>query len=458
MKPAIVNLSLLLATVVAAADAGGAEPSLANLWQERIHSVVAIEYTVESELSSRTVTSFGVAVDNHGTVVLPWDAVDPSVPVSQLQHFKAYLPGKVEGHDATYLGSSDVFRFQYVRTDAKTAAELVPITRWGVQTRMHAKMMNESGPLFLQEQLGQPVWGIGLRSKEEGFAPYLLRSCISLTQAAPELMCVTQEATAGPGLPVFDSAGGWVGLAANSYGQTYLEYSPHRRDGEPVMLVNLEESSAYFWSPALYDAFQTLPQDSSGRPITWAGAMALSPQPDGTLRVEQVGEGPGRDAGLRPGDVIVAVDGGYFSALYPLSLELEAFQNKILRERPGDRLKLTVRRVGSELSLAIPLTDMPKLAREAQRRLFAGPAVVIREPVASDGYGDGAIVAEVRPDGRAAAAGLRAGDRIVAIDSSPAGPFFETAGRLGTVDAEVALAVRRPGEETPVTLHVHWTR
>ncbi|HZZ57540.1 MAG TPA: PDZ domain-containing protein, partial [Opitutaceae bacterium] len=451
VKLAIVNLSLLLATAVPGAD-------LPDLWQARLRSVAAVDYTVAAEIGPHEVTSFGVAVDRNGTLVLPWEAVDASVPIAQLQHFRVYLPGESEGHDATYLGSSAYWGFQYIRADAATAARLAPITEWGRRWRFtqDAGVAADAAPGDVR--IGESVWGIALRSKEEAFAPYLLMSHVALVQRIPQTVGITQEAVAGPGLPVFDRAGNWIGLAASSFGQDYLEYSPERPKGGPVMLVNLEESSAFVRSAECAGGFRSLPAGPDGRPIPWIGSIALAGLPDGSLQVDQVEPGsPAAESGLRPGDRIVGENGRPRRPLVPLSSEVAAFQRELEWARPGEALHLQVRRDEGSVTITVVVADAPKLVREAQRRYYPGPGVVIREPVAADGGGDGAIVADERPEGPAAAAGLRIGDRIVAIDGSPAGSFFETAGRLAAQGGAATLTVERAGSG-PNTLHVHWNR
>jgi S1-C subfamily serine protease len=63
----------------------------------------------------------------------------------------------------------------------------------------------------------------------------------------------------------------------------------------------------------------------------------------GGALVEEVLPGtPAERAGLRPGDVITAVDGQEIGPRLPLSALVQKYQ-------PGDRVKLTVRRDGGEL-------------------------------------------------------------------------------------------------------------
>jgi serine protease Do len=67
------------------------------------------------------------------------------------------------------------------------------------------------------------LWGIGLRNKDEDFTPYFLTSQLALIQALPQQTGIAQQEVAGPGLPVFNEDGVFIGLAASSFGQTFLQ-------------------------------------------------------------------------------------------------------------------------------------------------------------------------------------------------------------------------------------------
>jgi S1-C subfamily serine protease len=68
------------------------------------------------------------------------------------------------------------------------------------------------------------------------------------------------------------------------------------------------------------------------------------------LRVEQ--GSPADRAGIRPGDVITAVDGAAVSSL-------ESFLGQLRRRDPGDRIGLTVVRDGSERQVQLTLAERP---------------------------------------------------------------------------------------------------
>ncbi len=74
----------------------------------------------------------------------------------------------------------------------------------------------------------------------------------------------------------------------------------------------------------------------------WLGLQRVDEDPpDGVQVLRVVPRGPARRAGLRPGDVVLEVNG----AVSPTAAELDRL---VARHRPGETVRLTVRRRGSE--------------------------------------------------------------------------------------------------------------
>ena len=117
--------------------------------------------------------SYGTVIDGHGTIILPAASVDQRLSPDQLKEFKVYLPGDRRGYPATYLGQDALTGWHFVRADPKLAARLTPVTAFSA---------HGASPVPV---LGEELWGIGLRPKEEDLMPYLMQSHLALTQAAP---------------------------------------------------------------------------------------------------------------------------------------------------------------------------------------------------------------------------------------------------------------------------------
>ncbi len=147
----------------------------------------------------------------------------------------------------------------------------------------------------------------------------------------------------------------------------------------------------------------------------------------GALLADVIKEGPADKAGLRPGDVVVAVNGK------PI-----ADNNQLTRDvgvvPPGKLVKIEVVREGKEKSFDVTLaprpdeTDQPgKSAKESGGKEGGDllglsvenltPELARRAQV--DPATRGAVVVEVAPDSPGAGAGLEPGDLIVELNRQP---------------------------------------
>lgn len=141
----------------------------------------------------------------------------------------------------------------------------------------------------------------------------------------------------------------------------------------------------------------------------------------GAVVSQVVPGGPAARAGLREGDVVVAVDGERIH-------EGRELQRAVLRKGVGATLRLEVVRDGKRRTLTVKTDERPSseaARREPARNARGGSASFglslaqvppqVAQELGIEG-GQGAIVAEVRPDGAAARAGIERGDVILEAD------------------------------------------
>ena len=299
--------TLFLAAAACACAARAAD--LPTLMAERVKCTVAVEYVTQTELERRPTVAYGTVVDNEGTIILPSAAIDLRISPKQIRDFKVYIPGDPDGTPAEYLGRDAFTGWHFVRASASIRSRLVPVTSF-----------SGAGPAR-DASLADEVWGIGIRNKDEDFTPYILRSSVALIQLLPQRTAIAQQEVAGPGLPVFDRDGRFVGIGSSSFGQTFLEFTGADRDGSPIMLVNLEESSAFLVASEVIPNIGRIPKNLFGRPLAWLGAYGLEPmdrevasflklESQSGAVVSEVLEGsPGEKAGLKAHDIILGVDG-----------------------------------------------------------------------------------------------------------------------------------------------------
>ena len=445
---------VLLCCGLAAGSAFGA--TLADLFTERLKSVVAVEFFVQDEIERHPVGVQGTVIDANGTIILPAASILPAVPPGQLHDFKVYRPGSTEPFNAVYLGQDAFTGWHFVRVEEKARGLFVPVTQYPV--------------IASDPALGEEYWGIGLRNKDEDFMPYLLSSRVALVTKLPQKTAILGNEVAGPGLPVFNAAGQLAGLAQTSFGQNFLLFS-HNQNGTPILLVNVEESSVVLVADEVLPYLGRVPESVTGRPIAWLGAYGLQPMDpevakllklehqSGVVLSDIMEDSPAAKAGLQERDIVLALDGQPLPRLKPDRIVAGYLGQEILRRRPGQTITLTVARDGARQDLKVTLGDEPKLVREAERKYFEKLGFTAREFLVNDSLAHrvkpaerrGVIVQFVKPGSPVAAAGLQPDDWLREIDGDEIKTYAQALERLAAIDAgkgrpEAVLLVSRAGE------------
>jgi Do/DeqQ family serine protease len=174
--------------------------------------------------------------------------------------------------------------------------------------------------------------------------------------------------------------------------------------------------------------------------------------------VSDITEGSaGERAGLRRGDVILAVDG------QPIT-DSNALRNRIASSKPGTTVALTVARNGDEHTLKATLGELASNAavRGAQDDDGAtrGAFGLNVEPLTSERARElgvsaesGVVIAAVAPDSPAADAGLRAGDVIEIVDGKKVANVDDLRAALNAKSERPALVlIHRKDQSLFITL------
>lgn len=450
----LAGLFALLAAAISRAD------DLPALFKERVASVVAVEFFTESELDRRPTIAAAVVADAKGTLALPPNTINAYVPPDKLKDFRIYLPGRPasEYSAGQYLGQDPVSGWHFVRAEEKLRARLKAITAFAAK---------DASP---EPMIGEEFWGIGLRGKDEDFLPYFMLSRISLLQSLPERTAIALGEVASPGLPVFARDGAFAGLAVGGFGQTYMQYSRNDR-GLPVMLLNLEESAVFQLAAEATPWLARAPASVSGRPISWLGTYGLQPMDpevatflklgdqSGCVVSEVLETSPAEAAGLKPRDIILALDGQPLPRFKPDRVVVTYFERKVSERKPGDTVALTVLRGTERVEIKATLVEQPKLLREADRTYFDRLGFTAREFVYGDGImrrvklaaHKGVVAHFVKNSGPAGTAGLRSDDWIQEVDGTEVKTYAEAVAKLAAIEAdttrnEFVLLTSRIGE------------
>ncbi|MBO6639489.1 MAG: DegQ family serine endoprotease [Roseitalea sp.] len=182
------------------------------------------------------------------------------------------------------------------------------------------------------------------------------------------------------------------------------------------------------------DAFERPYLGADFQPVTPQIAESLGlDRPLGALVIDVDPDGPAGAAGLRAGDVVLAIDGA--AVEHP-----DALGYRLATIGPGSTTALTILSRGRERAVEIVLARPPE-TRPAQETLikgaspFAGAVVAnlsprLRQRLNLPGRGEGVVVTQIERGAPALRAGLRPGDVIVAVNGRP----------IATVEDVVRLA------------------
>ena len=441
--------SALVASVASAAP-------LPELFNERLKSVVAVEFFMQAETERQPVTVMGTVIDAQGTIILPPAAILPGIPPAQLKDFKVYRPGSTESANAEYLGQDPYTGWHFLRVEEKIRHDLVPITRYA--------------PIPGDPALSDELWGIGLRNRDEDFMPYFLSARVATVMKLPQKTAILGSEVASPGLPVFNASGQFAGLAQTSFGQNFLIFSRNQH-GNPILLVNVEESSVVQLADEVLPNLGRVPTSVTGRPIAWFGAYGLQPMDpevakllklenqSGVVVSDILDGSPADQAGLKERDIVLAIDGQPLPRLKPDRVVVGYFGQEILRHRPGETLVLTILRGTARQEIKVKLGDEPKLAREADRHYLERLGFTVREFISADGIMQrvkpseqtGVVVQFVKQGSAVSTAGLRPDDWIKEIDGEEVQTYAQALAKLSAIEAdtkraEFVLLVSRNGE------------
>ena len=187
------------------------------------------------------------------------------------------------------------------------------------------------------------------------------------------------------------------------------------------------------------------------QPVTSDIAHSLGMSlPSGALVAELWPEGPAARAGLKPEDVILSVDGKAVADPAAVTYALGS-------SRPGQSLKLGVRRAGTNLTLSLRAEAPPAIPARDERAIsgrnpFDGATVVNLSPAVADELGidpfagRGVMVTKMTR-GFAMNAGLRPGDLIRRVNGREISTVRDLTAVVGSDGGQWQVTIVRGGQE-----------
>ncbi len=174
------------------------------------------------------------------------------------------------------------------------------------------------------------------------------------------------------------------------------------------------------------------------------------------ILVSQVAPGsPAEKAGLKVGDIIVAIDGEKVR-------EVRELQFRVMKTPPGTEVTLTILRGGKEQTIKAKVGEMPEEVSFGQPREQVGElGLSLRdlspEEVSRLGV-KGVFVEGVAPGSLAQRSGLRRGDIILAVNNEPVESLSQFNEKIERAKSEqrtrVLLLIRRGGNNLYVVLYL----
>jgi serine protease Do len=174
------------------------------------------------------------------------------------------------------------------------------------------------------------------------------------------------------------------------------------------------------------------------------------------ILISQVAPGsPAEKAGLKVGDIIVAVDGEKVR-------EVRDLQFKIMKTPPGTEVTLTIIRGGKEQTIKAKVGEMPEEVNFGQPQEQVGDLGLFLRDLSPEEVRrlgvKGVFVEGVAPGSLAQRSGLRRGDIILAVNNEPVESLSQFNEKIDRARNEqrtrVLLLIRRGGNNLYVVLYL----
>lgn len=408
----------LSAATTEPAGTQAAAQSPRQLYQQITPSLVAVQLTWVSEAGKQELVGTGVIIRSDGLVLCSIGLVDPRIPDEQLTDFKIIVPRDDqddEEYPATFLGRDERTNLAYVQA---TRPQNWPAVHFS------------SHPV----QIGDRLYSIGMLPKTEGFHTYLMQTtaAVRLNGEIPHIMVTSGLGDIGS--PVFDAqfqAIGIVNIQANQSPYLNIQNIFERIQSPPMFFV---PAGDFIWS------FDDLPVAGIPMKLPWVGVvqmaglnkdvaeeLGLKNRP--AVEIGDVIPGaPADEAGLKPGDKIVEIDGRPLRRGDQPEELPSIIRRQILRMKVDQKVTFGIYQGPNQplRQVAVTLQEQPRRSTLAKRFYAEDLGFTAREMVFYDTYlrrlrsdAKGVVVAFIKPSSAAATARLQVNDIIIDMNRKP---------------------------------------
>ena len=428
--------------------------NLSELVLERSKTIVALEFVVEREMDRQEGYTYGLIVDEKGTIVVLESMIPSWIPVEKLKRFIGYsLPQGDEEYPLVYLGKDYSSGWHVLSFKDELPDAFTPITDFE----------------FATAHMGDSAFGVGGVGKELGFDLHVLTARVAMTKRMPDRQVIFRDDLTNPGCPVFNVEGAFIGWATDPL--SYKRVMNLGRDTLNVTMRNPEESSVALSSGDFLEYLEAIDPENVEGPRSWVGVSGMQPidpevaeylgikNQSGIVLSEILEGSPSSEAGLENNDILIMVDGEVLPQFRPDYAITPYFQKLIRQKKPGEIMSAEVIRGEERISFTITVGTGPKNVREADYHYYETLGFTVREFLLTDGISrrlpkdemKGAIVNFVKRSSAVETAGLRNGDWIKQVEGVVVDSYETVLEILGGVEiddekTEFVLLVERNNE------------
>lgn len=417
----------------------------AAMFEERVRSVVGLEWFIQGEIDRDPQIGFGIVVSEDGLIMLTDDLIPDWMPPDRVRDMRVHPLGKDgDGYEADFLGQDFESQHFFIRLQNPAHAEnFVPVQSFG----------------SAEPGLGEPLWGIAAMEQEWDFKPYLLRGNLASIVTVPDRNGLTNPPVATPGSAVFDEQGRFVGWGERP--EVESKWLLVRGDRIPVGLQGRWTTRTFLLAEEVLPYVDALPPAPLEEPQPFLGLTQITPiekevarlfdlQDQGAVVVGDVmKDSPAEKAGLQSRDIIVAIDGERIPKFNPDAAVAGYFTREMRKIEPDEEVSFEVLRAPGDDPVTIEATMMqhPLPMKAARREYFDRLGFGIRDYTVTDGIrlntlemdSDHVVTTFVRDNSPAASAGLNRGDLITEINGEAVEGFEAATETLAQLEADEDL-------------------
>jgi S1-C subfamily serine protease len=345
-------------------------------------SLVLVEWSYVDENTTSERAGQGIVVSKD-TVIVWGNLISENTPKEYVKRIEIRLPGKnFDTVKGTLLGRTQNRLFAYIRADKPLDAPPLDLTSTGTT------------------KLGSRVFSVGMLDRDGGYNTTVGTTEVqSMQKKAFTLVEGNLFSLARGNSPVFDvTTGAIIGITAPPQGESFFMYSGQQ--SARIELIDTLHASTFFLFDEIKDAFLNIPDKPFESPRPWLGIgmNALAGLENRVRELYNIKERTGvvvgstianeaaSKAGIKPLDIIVAINGKPFADSPVAEVMASQFQGAIDKFKPGEEIKLTVLRQGTRQEIPLTLGRLPKVTGEYQHVFESKVGVVTRDLAFWDTY------------------------------------------------------------------------